>query len=169
MSENRLDHIQITEMNASDWSAVTRIYQEGIDTKIATFQNTIPTWDEWDKGHITSCRLVAKENDQVIGWAALSPVSGRCVYAGVAEVSVYVSGEHRGKNVGVKLLEALISQSEAQGFWTLQSGILRENTASIKLHEKCGFRIVGYREKLGQMDNGKWHDVMLLERRSPLK
>ena len=166
MTEIKLDQIQITEMNASDWSEVARIYQEGIDTKIATFQNTIPTWEEWDKGHITSCRLVAKEKNQVIGWAALSPVSGRCVYAGVAEVSVYIAGEYRGKNVGVKLLEALITRSEAAGFWTLQSGILRENTASIKLHEKCGFRIVGYREKLGQMDNGKWHDVMLLERRS---
>ena len=154
------------EMKASDWSMVSQIYWEGISTKIATFQNTLPSWEEWDKGHVATCRWVAKSGDTVMGWAALSPVSGRCVYSGVAEVSIYIGEKYQGLGIGKALLEKLIDDSEAHGYWMLQSGIIKENSASLKLHEKCGFRTVGYREKLGQMDNGNWHDIILVERRS---
>lgn len=157
--------MRITNLSAGHWPSVKVIYESGIATRNATFQSTAPEWEEWDKGHVSPCRLVAIENDQVLGWAALSPVSGRCVYAGVAEVSVYVHPEARGKGVGNQLLQALIQESENHGFWTLQAGIFPENTSSIRIHEKNGFRIIGRREKIGQMD-GKWRDTLLLERRS---
>jgi L-amino acid N-acyltransferase YncA len=155
----------ITNLSAEHWPAVKTIYESGIATRNATFQTTAPEWDEWDKGHVTSCRFIAIENDQVLGWAALSAVSGRCVYAGVAEVSVYVHPDAWGKGVGNQLLQALIQESEQHNFWTLQAGIFPENTPSIYIHEKNGFRIIGRREKIGQMD-GKWRDTLLLERRS---
>ncbi|HEY8916407.1 MAG TPA: GNAT family N-acetyltransferase [Chitinophaga sp.] len=157
--------MQIIQMSADHWPQVKAIYESGIATGNATFQATAPEWDEWDKAHVKTCRLAAVENNQVIGWAALTAVSGRCVYAGVGEVSVYIHPDARGKNVGTQLLQALITESEANGFWTLQAGIFPENIASIKVHEKCGFRLVGRREKIGQM-NGLWRDTLLLERRS---
>lgn len=157
--------MQIIPMSADHWPQVKAIYESGIATGNATFQTAAPEWDEWDKAHVKTCRLVAIENSQLIGWAALTAVSGRCVYAGVGEVSVYVHADARGKNAGTQLLQALITASEANGFWTLQAGIFPENTASIKVHEKCGFRLVGRREKIGQM-NGLWRDTLLLERRS---
>jgi len=157
--------MQIIPMTADHWPQVKAIYESGIATGNATFQTAAPEWEEWDKAHVKTCRLVAIENSQVIGWAALTAVSGRCVYAGVGEVSVYIHPEARGKNVGTQLLQALITESEANGFWTLQAGIFPENIASIKVHEKCGFRLVGRREKIGQM-NGLWRDTLLLERRS---
>jgi len=147
------------------WESVKKIYTEGILTGNATFQSSVPSWQEWDDAHVKNSRLVAVENDVVLGWAALTPVSGRCVYAGVGEVSVYISDHSKGKGIGKKLLNALLEESEKNNFWTLQAGIFPENTASIKIHEDCGFRIIGRREKIGQM-NGIWRDTLLLERRS---
>jgi L-amino acid N-acyltransferase YncA len=152
-------------MADADWPAVRRIYEEGIATGHATFETAAPEWNAWDAAHMKACRLVAVDREQVVGWAALTPVSGRCVYAGVAEVSVYVAAAARGKGVGRQLLEALVAESERHEIWTLQAGIFPENTASITAHERSGFRIVGRREKLGKM-RGVWRDVMLLEKRS---
>jgi len=157
--------IQIREFQQSDWPAVQRIYQQGIDTKNATFQPRAKSWAEWDSSNLPQCRLVAEIAGEVAGWAALSAVSTRRVYRGVAEVSVYISAAHRGQGVGKRLLSALVSESERAGFWTLQAVIFPENRASVALHQKCGFRIVGRREKLGKMDD-TWRDVLLLERRS---
>ena len=154
-------------MLAANWQDVKRIYEEGIATGNATFQTSAPLWEEWDSSHLQSCRLIAMVENKVIGWAALTPVSGRCVYAGVAEVSVYVAREARDKGVGKKLLEALIKESEKNNLWTLQAGIFPENTGSIKIHEACGFRLIGRREKIGKM-NGKWRDTILFERRSAI-
>jgi len=152
-------------MNHGHWPSVKAIYEYGIATGHATFQTFAPPWGEWDKAHVKTCRLVAADNGKVFGWAALTAVSGRCVYAGVGEVSVYVDESARGKGVGKALLNELIRESELNNFWTLQAGIFPENTASIKLHESTGFRIIGKREKIGQM-NGVWRDTILLERRS---
>ena len=157
--------ILIRKMRAEDWQQVSNIYQEGIDTRNATFQQEMPTWAEWDGGHLKSCRLVAEVSHQIAGWAALSAVSKRPVYSGVAEVSVYIANAYRGQGVGTILLEKLITASENENFWTLQAGIFPENTASLKIHGKLGFRRIGYREKIGEM-NGIWRDTILLERRS---
>ncbi len=157
--------LQIDQMNAADWPMVAQIYKEGIETGIATFEQNIPYWEQWDQNHIKSCRLVARYDGHILGWAALSPVSSRCVYGGVAEVSVYVANNARGKKIGEQLLSELIAESEKQGYWTLQSGIFPENTASIGLHRKCGFRKIGYRERIGQL-NGVWKDNILMEKRS---
>ncbi|HYK60720.1 MAG TPA: GNAT family N-acetyltransferase [Bryobacteraceae bacterium] len=157
--------LAIEPLAPADWDAVRRIYLEGIATGNATFEQSAPEWDKWDAGHLKACRLVARAEDDVLGWAALSPVSGRCVYAGVAEVSVYVADGARGRGVGNALMMALIRESEQNGIWTLQAGIFPENAASIKLHQRSGFRIVGTRERPGQL-NGSWRDVVLMERRS---
>lgn len=153
-------------MNSSDYPAVAQIYREGIATGNATFRTEAPTWEEWDGGHLAHSRLVAVDGEQVLGWAALSGVSDRCVYGGVAEVQVYVAAAARGQGVGLTLLEALAAASEASGVWTLQAGIFPENTASVTLHERAGYRLVGRRERLGQMASGVWRDVLLYERRS---
>ena len=157
--------ITLDLMTSSDWDTVKVIYEEGIATGNATFQQSAPTWEEWDNSHLAHSRLVAKDGDNIVGWAALTPVSGRCVYAGVAEVSVYVSDKARGNGLGKRLLQKLIEESEANGIWTLQAGIFPENIPSIKLHEACGFRIFGKRERIGKM-NGVWRDNLVLERRS---
>ncbi len=157
----------IEKMTDKDWQSVARIYREGIDTQNATFETTVPEWELWNRSHLHVCRLVARIGGSITGWAALSPVSERCVYEGVAEVSVYVAGRQKGKGIGKILLDQLIKQSEEHGIWTLQAGIFPENSASIKLHQSCGFRLVGIREKIGKM-NGIWRDVMLLERRSKI-
>jgi phosphinothricin acetyltransferase len=157
--------LQFGDMQAADWPAVAEIYKEGIDTGHATFQQDIPGWEEWDAAHLKVCRITVKIKDQLAGWAALTPVSGRCVYAGVAEVSVYIGEMFRGLSIGKRLLEQLILASEHESIWTLQAGIFPENTASLAIHQQAGFRIVGTRERIGKM-NGKWRDTMLLERRS---
>jgi len=156
---------EIRQMRSSDWSAVAEIYKEGIATGMATFETEIPSWKQWDENHLDSCRWVATNQGKILGWAALSGVSSRCVYGGVAEVSVYVAAMARGNKVGEQLLKKLITDSEKQGYWTLQSGIFPENLASIKLHEKLGFRKIGYREKIGQLA-GVWLDNILMEKRS---
>lgn len=160
-----MELVQIKQMKKTDWSAVSRIYREGIKTGLATFEQEIPEWDYWDQHHVESCRLVAREGEKVVGWAALSAVSSRCVYGGVAEVSVYIAEEARGNRIGEQLLNRLITESEEQGYWTLQSGIFPENVASIRLHEKLGFRKIGFRERIGQL-NGVWKDNILMEKRS---
>ena len=159
---------RIDEMTELDWEQVSAIYLEGINTGKATFQTEVPTWENWNNGHVSSCRLVIRSDNKVLGWGALSPTSSRCVYAGVAEVSIYIGENYRGQGLGKVLLEELVKLSEENGFWTLQSGIIRENTSSLVLHEKCGFRELGIREKVAKMSNGKWHDVVLMERRSKL-
>lgn len=157
--------ILIDTMKPEDWNRVRQIYLEGIATGNATFQKEAPSWENWDRDHISECRVVARSGDTVMGWAALSPVSSRCVYNGVAEVSVYVGSRSMNMGVGSMLLHALIESSEQHGYWTLQSGIFPENPSSIGLHKKYHFREIGVREKVGKMD-GVWRDVVLLERRS---
>lgn len=157
--------MEISRLLPNHWPAVKTIYEQGIATGHATFQTSAPEWVEWDGAHLKHSRLVALENGQVIGWAALTPVSGRCVYAGVAEVSVYIDAASRGSGIGKALLQTLITESENYGLWTLQAGIFPENIASVRLHEKCGFRQLGIREKIGR-HNGVWRDTVLLERRS---
>ncbi len=152
-------------MQKKDWFQVVQIYKEGIETSLATFETEIPEWQVWDNNHLKACRLVAIYESVIVGWAALSPVSSRCVYGGVAEVSIYVSRKARGNKVGMQLLKQLIEESEKKGYWTLQSGIFPDNMASIELHLKAGFRKIGYREKIGQLD-GVWKDNVLFERRS---
>lgn len=159
--------IVVRPLLKTDWESVSKIYGEGIATGIATFETEVPTWQLWNEKYIEHCRIVAELNHEVVGFAVLSQVSKREVYKGVAEVSVYVSTNHRGKNIGKIVLIQLIKESESKGFWTLQAGIFSENIASIRLHEKCGFRVVGIREKIGKL-HGKWHDNYLLERRRKL-
>jgi L-amino acid N-acyltransferase YncA len=157
--------ILIEKMTAAHWLAVARIYLEGIETGDATFETELPSWEHWDSAHLPDHRLVALRNGSVVGWAALSAVSDRCVHSGVAENSVYVASSMRGEGVGKALMAALVASSEAGGTWTLQTGIFPENEASVRLHESVGFRIVGVRERLGR-HHGIWRDVLLLERRS---
>ena len=157
--------MEIRPITKDNFSEVVEIYKQGLATNIATFQNDLPQWEEWQKGHLDFCRISIYEKNIMLGWTALTPVSSRCVYAGVAEVSVYIAQNERGKGIGKILLNELIKQSEANGIWMLQSGIFSENQSSIKLHEKCGFRMVGYREKIGKK-NGIWKDNILMEYRS---
>jgi L-amino acid N-acyltransferase YncA len=157
--------LEIGPLTINDWEAVRSIYVAGIETGNATFQQSAPDWEEWDAGHLRSCRLVARRSQEVVGWAALSPVSKRPVYRGVAEVSIYIAEMARGHGIGAQLMAALIAASESEGIWTLQAGIFPENRASIALHARAGFRIVGTRSRLGCM-NGQWRDVVLMERRS---
>ncbi len=159
--------MEIIPMLPGNWEAVKDIYVEGIASGNATFQTTAPSWEDWDRDHALHPRLVAMEGNELLGWAALSPVSGRCIYAGVGEVSVYVSARAQGKGVGRQLLQSLVTASEKANFWTLQAGIFPENTASLAIHTACGFRIIGTREKIGKM-NGIWRDTVLLEKRSNL-
>jgi L-amino acid N-acyltransferase YncA len=156
----------VAPLEPRHWAAVERIYLEGIATGNATFETSAPAWEAWDKGHLPDLRIVALDGDEVVGWAALSPVSDRCVYGGVAEGSLYVAEAARGRGIGRQLLEELIHRSEDAGIWTIQTGIFPENEASLRLHERVGFRVLGVREKLGKLD-GTWRDVVFLERRSP--
>lgn len=156
----------IKDLKDIHYNSVQDIYLQGIATGNATFQTEAPSWDDWTKGHLEHSRFVAVDDlGAIMGWAALSPVSSRCVYAGVAEVSVYIGADHRGKGVGNKLMQELIKSSEQNNIWTLQAGIFPENTASLQLHQNNGFRVIGKREKIGKMGN-TWRDTVLLERRS---
>lgn len=157
--------VLLRALDAADWPAVARIYADGIATGLATFETETPSWEHWDGAHHPFARLVAVLDDEVVGWAALSPISRRPAYAGVAEVSVYVAPEHHRRGIGQALLATLTAASEAHGIWTLQASIFPENVASITLHERVGFRVVGRRERIGQLA-GEWRDTLLLERRT---
>ncbi|WP_378181073.1 GNAT family N-acetyltransferase [Aquimarina sp. SS2-1] len=159
--------IKIQFFDRSDWPNISKIYKEGIDTGIATFETKVPTWEQWNKKHIKSCRLKAVLNDTIIGWAALSPTSNRDVYRGVAEISIYITSKHRNLGLGKLLLTKLIEESEKEGFWTLQASVFSTNSASIKLHTSVGFRIIGFREKIGKLNN-YWYDNTILEKRSKI-
>ncbi len=155
-------------MRSEDYPAVAQIFEQGIDGGNATYDTASASWDEWDQKHVAVCRWVirAKEYERVLGWAALSPVSPRYVFRGVAELSIYVANEAQGVGAGNALMDCIVKDAESQGFWTLQSGIFPENIKSIRLHEKFGFRTVGRRERIGQMRDGRWRDIILMERRS---
>lgn len=155
-------------MTTDDWACVRSIYLDGIGTGQATFETSVPSWEKWNSGHLPVPRLVAYKTDgSVKGWAALTPASTRPVYAGVAEVSVYVANDSRGQGLGLELLKRLITESEQNGIWTLQASVFPENRSSIALHTRCGFREVGFRERIGRI-NGVWRNTVLLERRSKL-
>ncbi|MDP5060979.1 MAG: GNAT family N-acetyltransferase [Maribacter sp.] len=162
-----MNDITTRTMLATDWESVANIYKQGIDTGMATFETNVPTFEAWDKAHMSTCRFVAESTSEIMGWVALSPVSSRCVYGGVAEISVYISENSRGKGLGKLLLEHVISASEQEGIWTLQSGIFPTNYGSIKIHEATGFRKIGKRERVGKL-HGKWVDNVLFERRSSI-
>lgn len=155
------------EIEEAHFPQVAEIYRQGLETRLATFETSVPEWEAWNKSRLPFGRIALEENGELLGWGSLSPVSSRYVYRGVAEISVYISAENRGKGLGNKLLNKLVEESEAKGLWTLQAGIMRANTASINLHKKCGFRVIGYREKIGQLD-GIWLDNIIMERRSKI-
>jgi len=157
--------IAIRDLRPDDWPEVSRIYAEGIATRNATFETDVPTWEDWDAAHLAEHRLVAVETGEVAGWIALAPVSSRCCYAGVAEISAYVAEKARGQGIGAALLESVIESAEAAGIWTLETGVFPENAPSLALLKRFGFREVGVRERIGKLD-GVWRDVVLLERRS---
>ena len=159
--------MNIRPLIASDYPQVAAIYKKGLATGIATFETEIPDWNSWNLKLLDACRFVLVLNDKIIGWCALSPVSKRKVYHGVAEDTIYMDPEYQGKNLGKILLQHLINESEKKGFWTLQAGIFSQNKSSIALHKSCGFREIGYREKIAKRD-GNWHDNVLLERRNKL-
>jgi L-amino acid N-acyltransferase YncA len=159
--------IAVEAMRAEHWPDVARIYAEGMSTRNATFETEVPDWDAWDRTHLPDHRFVALEDGRVVGWVAASRVSDRCVYGGVVENSVYVDAAAQGRGVGRRLLEALVESTERAGIWTIQTGIFPENAASVAVHERVGFRVVGRRERLARLDDA-WRDVLLLERRSPV-
>lgn len=157
--------IVITEMLSEHWDEVSKIFKEGIDTGLASLELEVPNWDYWNKNHLKGCRHVAFLQDKIIGWVALSPVSNRKAYKGVAEVSVYITNLHKGKSIGSQLMNKTILESKELNIWTLQAVVFPENKSSIKIFEKYGFRQVGYRERISK-NRGKWQDTILLERRS---
>jgi L-amino acid N-acyltransferase YncA len=161
----RFMQVHIEAMQPTHWPAVREIYREGIETGQATFETAVPAWEAWDSGHRSDCRLIALIDNHIVGWAALSSVSNRQVYQGVAEVSIYIATSARGQGIGRHLMQALVNSSEEAGIWTLQSSVFPENEASVALHRAFGFRIVGTRERIAKM-HGKWRDTVLLERRS---
>ncbi|HZU20701.1 MAG TPA: GNAT family N-acetyltransferase [Gaiellaceae bacterium] len=157
--------VSVADLRAEHWPDVARIFGEGIATGNATLETEVPTWESWDAAHLAAHRFVALDGGAVVGWVAVSSVSARCVYGGVVENSVYVAEQARGRGVGRLLLERLIASTEAAGIWTIQNGIFPENVASVRLHERAGFEVVGRRKRLGKL-HGVWRDVLLLERRS---
>jgi len=159
--------MEVISINKNHYPDIAEIYRQGIETGMATFETSVPSWESWNENKLKHSRLIAFENNEALGWVALSKVSSRCVYEGVAEVSIYVSKNHRGKGVGKILMENLINESETHGIWTLQSGMFPENEATIALHKLFGFRIIGYREKIGKL-GGIWRDSVLMERRSKI-
>ena len=159
--------ILVRALSEADWPAVREIYAQGIATRNATFETEVPSWEQWDRSHLSDHRFVALRDDELVGWVAVSSVSDRCVYGGVVENSIYVDEQARGQGVGRLLLERLIASTEAAGIWTIQTGIFPENEPSLRLHERVGFELVGRRKRLGKL-KGVWRDVLLLERRSDL-
>ena len=157
--------INIEEIKEKNWPLISKIYQAGIETNIATFQTACPTYPEWDSSHMKVCRIMLINDESIVGWAALSPVSCRYAYSGVAEVSIYVDMEFKRKGFGERLLSDLTRRSAENNIWMLQANIIKDNIASIQLHSKCGFRLVGYRSKIARDRFGKWHDVVLMEKR----
>ncbi|MDF1548766.1 MAG: GNAT family N-acetyltransferase [Bacteroidales bacterium] len=157
----------IREMNQGDAKRVLEIYQQGLNTRNATFETVVPVWEDWDKKYLEHSRFVYDLNGDVVGWVVLSSVSTREVYKGVCEISIYVDNNNKGKGIGSSLMEKVIESSEINGVWTLFSSVFPENVATIKLHEKFGFRVIGTREKIAQLD-GKWRDTIMLERRSKI-
>jgi phosphinothricin acetyltransferase len=157
--------VELRDLRSDDWPEVARIFEEGIRTGVATFETEVPSWEAWDAAHLAEHRLVAVRDGRIVGWIALAPVSSRCCYEGVAEVSAYVAEEARGEGVGRELLAALIESSERAGIWTLETGVFPENAPSLALLQRFGFRVVGTRERIGRM-HGMWRDVVFLERRS---
>src|SRR5438128_7740536 len=156
---------EIRDLRPGDWPEVAVIYEAGVRSRNATFETAVRSWEEWDAGHLARPRVVGVDAGEVVGWAALSPVSARACYAGVAEDSVYVAPGRQGRGIGRALPEELVARSEAEGIWTLQTSIFPENRASLALHQRCGFRVVGVRERIAQLD-GVWRDAVLLERRA---
>lgn len=157
--------MEVRDLRLTDWPEVARIFEQGIRTGVATFETDVPSWEAWDAAHLREHRFVAEREGSVIGWIALAPVSSRCCYEGVAEVSAYVGEEARGEGIGRALLGRLIESSERAGIWTLETGVFPENEPSLGLLQRFGFRVVGTRERIGQM-HGMWRDVVFLERRS---
>lgn len=157
--------VHIREMTKADWQDVSRIYAQGLKTKMSTFQTEVPSYSQWDNNHISACRFVITMEHAVVGWCALSPISSRSVYQGVGEVSIYLDETYQGKGYGKQLLNKLCEASQHAGFWMLQSSIFEENLASIQLHQQCGFRMVGYREKIAKDCDGIWRNTILVERR----
>jgi L-amino acid N-acyltransferase YncA len=157
--------MEFITIDPSNFHQVAAIYKSGMDTGNATFETNVPSYEAWDKSHLLFGRIAAVADGTMLGWAALSKVSDRCVYGGVAEVSIYIAPQSKGKGLGFQLLQQLIKVSEQNGIWTLQCGIMRENEASIHLHLKCGFRLIGYREKVGKLGD-VWRDNVIMERRS---
>ena len=160
----------IEPMTAADWPEVARIYAEGIATGDATFETEVPDWKTWDATHLPEHRLVARDPDggRVLGWVACAPVSGRCVYAGVVESSVYIAAGATGQGIGRALMTAFLASTDAAGIWTVQTGIFPENVPSLALHQGTGFRVLGTSERIGRSADGRWRDVVRLERRSPV-
>ena len=161
-----LPRVVIRDLRPGDWPEVSRIYTAGIATRNATFETEVPSYEDWDASHLPERRFVAAEGDRVVGWVAVTGYSDRCCYRGVADLSVYVDPAAQGRGVGRALLEHLVADTDQSDIWTLQAGVFPENAASLALHGRCGFRVVGTRERIGRLD-GVWRDVVLLERRSP--
>lgn len=157
--------MDIISVSKEHFPEIAEIYRQGIETGNATFETSVPNWEDWDKSKLKHSRFVAVIDNIIVGWAALSPVSDRCVYGGVAEVSIYISNAHKGKGIGKELMLKLILESEIHGIWTLQSGMFPENEATVALHKSAGFRVVGHREKIGKLGNN-WRDTIIMERRS---
>lgn len=162
-----VQEVRIEILRPEHWPDVSRIYQDGIATGNATFETEVPSWEAWDRAHLAEHRFVALLDEPVVGWVAVSPVSARCVYGGVVENSVYVDTAVRGRGIGRALLERLVESTEANGIWTIQTGIFPENLASVHVHQLVGFEVVGRRKRLGKLA-GVWRDVLLMERRSSL-
>lgn len=159
-----MDYI-IRQMKPDDWGEIVEIYSQGVQSNVATFNIYCPSYEEWDGAHTKDCRLVAEYDSEIVGWAALSPTSKRECYKGVAEDSIYIDVNHCGKGLGTKLLSALIEESEKCGYWTVQAHIIQNNPASIRLHEKCGFRMVGFRERIAKDRFGMWRNTVIMEHR----
>ena len=166
MTRHASARVSFRPLVSADWPQVAEIYRQGIESGNATFETEVPSWDAWNAGRSPDCRMIAEVDGRIVGFAALSPLSGRCVYDGVREVTIYIAEPARGRGVGGALLRELVAETEALGIWTLEAGIFPENKASIRIFERCGFRVLGIHERLGRFHDGRWRDVVLMERRS---